>query len=242
MESILLSKKLISTLQDNLVNTLHPPDRVRFPYNSAFKPPCSFKWITAEHSIELGAFSYAVSGYFFACRIGRYCSLGEQVQAGRHSHPLSFASTSPIFYLSPGDVIGITNHSTLNEKPAACAIPPTAAKTTTIENDVYVGHGAFIMPGVTIGTGAVVGACAVVTKDVPPYAIVAGSPATIKRFRFDEITIKRLLESEWWKYPPSSFRDTDPSKPMHFIDRVNQLRDQNIEAYDSPLILLKDIA
>lgn len=221
---VLLSKKLISKLQESGINTLHPPDRVRFPAGSIFEPPCSIKWLSAEHSLELGAFSYAVSGYFFACRIGRYCSIGEQVQIGRHSHPLDFISTSPIFYLSPLDVLGVGEHASLSEAPTKPSRPPTRVKETIIGNDVYIGHGAFILPGVKIGHGSVVGAYSVVTKDVPPYAIVAGSPAKIIRSRFDLATVDELLEVKWWEYSPRDLAGLDPASPRTFINRANELK------------------
>ena len=75
-----------------------------------------------------------------------------------------------------------------------------SSKRVTIGNDVWIGHGAVILPGVSIGTGAVIGANAVVTKDVPPYMIVAGVPAKILRPRFDEKTVERLLQSAWWDW------------------------------------------
>ena len=70
-----------------------------------------------------------------------------------------------------------------------------------IENDVWIGHGATIMNGVTIHSGAVVSAMAVVTKDVPPYSIVAGNPAKIVKYRFDPETIDKLLNIDWWYWP-----------------------------------------
>lgn len=70
-----------------------------------------------------------------------------------------------------------------------------------IGNDVWIGLDATILSGVTIGDGAVIGAKSVVTKDVPPYAIVAGNPARLIRFRFDEETIKKLLSLTWWDWP-----------------------------------------
>ena len=69
----------------------------------------------------------------------------------------------------------------------------------TIGNDVWTGHNVNIMSGVNVGDGAVIAAGAVVTKDVPPYAIVAGVPATIKRFRFSDKIVERLLRSKWWE-------------------------------------------
>jgi len=76
-----------------------------------------------------------------------------------------------------------------------------------IGNDVWIGSGATIMSGVTIGDGAVIGAKAVVTKDVEPYAIVAGNPARLIRKRFDEQTIQKLLEIRWWDWPIEKIRD-----------------------------------
>jgi acetyltransferase-like isoleucine patch superfamily enzyme len=70
-----------------------------------------------------------------------------------------------------------------------------------IGNDVWIGYRAIILSGVTIGDGAVIGAGAVVTKDVEPYAIVAGNPARLIRKRFDDETIRRLLEIKWWDWP-----------------------------------------
>ncbi|WP_352629335.1 CatB-related O-acetyltransferase [Mesorhizobium sp. M0496] len=70
-----------------------------------------------------------------------------------------------------------------------------------IGNDVWVGARATIMSGVTIGDGAVVAACSVVTKDVPPYAIVAGNPARVIKYRFSEDTIAAMLKIRWWDWP-----------------------------------------
>jgi acetyltransferase-like isoleucine patch superfamily enzyme len=68
-------------------------------------------------------------------------------------------------------------------------------------NDVWIGARATIMSGVTIGDGAVVAACSVVTKDVPPYAIVAGNPARFIKYRFSEDTIAAMLKIRWWEWP-----------------------------------------
>lgn len=71
----------------------------------------------------------------------------------------------------------------------------------SIGNDVWIGYEAAILAGVTIGDGAVIGARAVVTKNVEPYAIVGGVPAKPIRKRFDDITIERLLKIKWWDLP-----------------------------------------
>lgn len=72
---------------------------------------------------------------------------------------------------------------------------------TCIGHDAWLGHQSLIMPAVTIGEGAIVASRAVVTKDVPPYAIVAGNPARVVRMRFDDATIARLLALSWWHWP-----------------------------------------
>ncbi len=69
-----------------------------------------------------------------------------------------------------------------------------------IGHDVWIGHGAVILPGVKIGNGAVIGAGAVVSKDIPEYAIAAGIPAKVIKFRFDPITIERIKEMRWWDW------------------------------------------
>lgn len=78
---------------------------------------------------------------------------------------------------------------------------PTRFPDTTIGNDVWFGDGATVMPGVTIGSGAIIAARAVVTRDVPDYAVVAGSPARVVRMRFAEHDIERLKAIEWWRWP-----------------------------------------
>ena len=174
------------------------------PDNIIMEPPCSLKWMSIEYSLSIGAFSYAVSGFYFGAEIGRYVSIGEDVQIGRQSHPLRWMSTSPFQYLNdPLFDVG-ENFLGSNEyhhyKPPVMSEAPTVVRKTTIGNDVWIGHGALVMPGVTIGDGAIVAGGAVVTKDVPPYAIVAGNPASIVRSRIPESLIGRLLRVQWWNY------------------------------------------
>jgi chloramphenicol O-acetyltransferase type B len=81
-----------------------------------------------------------------------------------------------------------------------------AAGDTVVGNDVWIGTEAIIMPGVTIGDGAVIGTRALVTRDVEPYAIVGGNPARTIRKRFDEADIARLLELRWWDWSDNELR------------------------------------
>lgn len=201
---------------------------ITLPRNTRIEAPSSLKWTQYEHSIHLGAFSYQVSGYCFAARIGRYCSFGENVQIGRQNHPLTWISTSPAFYL--GDRLfalegGFEGAEQYHSYKFDYEGPPTKAQITQIGNDVWIGHGAYIAAGVTIGDGAIVAAHAVVAKDVPPYAVVAGNPATIKRMRLPADLITPMVRCKWWRFAPWQLDHLDPSRPNHFISKVFEMKD-----------------
>ena len=131
-------------------------------------------------------------------KIGRYTCIATDVMTVAGSHPTSkFVSIHPAFY-STRKQSGFTyvredKFSDFNY------IDENQKFTVMIGNDVWIGSGVKIMEGVTIGDGAVAAAGAIVTKDVPPYAIVGGVPAKIIKYRFDEETIKKLLELKWWE-------------------------------------------
>jgi chloramphenicol O-acetyltransferase type B len=88
---------------------------------------------------------------------------------------------------------------------------PKSKGNVVIGSDVWIANDALIMSGVTIGDGAVIGARAVVTKDVPAYAVVAGNPSRIVRFRFDSRIIERLLEIKWWEWEPARIANSMPA-------------------------------
>lgn len=246
MSKILLSDALINRLQEEGVSTLHKRNSVRIPNNSVFEPPCSIKWMAIDHSIQLGAFSYAVSGYYFAVRIGRYVSIGENVQIGRHSHPVDFGSTSPVLYMGESAALGTTLLGKSSPELSTIKLPhqrpPTILKYTSIGNDVYIGHSAMIMPGVSIGDGAVIGAMAVVTKDVPPYSVAVGCPARVVRSRFPDNSIDKLLELKWHEFSPTELRSIPLDNIEHFIRGVSTLREQGAPIYKPDLINLSNLA
>ena len=223
--NVIITPEIHNFLIDSGVDSSRPPNMYSLPINSEFEPPCSIKRTASEMGFKLGAFSYAVSGYYFGVEIGRYCSIGEGVQIGRHSHPLDFGSTSPLFYTEKKHVLGeaIVHNSADSEFSFQPKRAPTVFKPTKIGNDVYIGHDAFIMPGLKIGDGAIIGARSVVTKDIPNYSIAAGVPAKIIRKRFPQDIIDELEKSRWWNYSLKQLRGVEPDDPLSFCKVAQSL-------------------
>lgn len=234
----------ISWLHERGIEVLPRPNGVvNLPRATVLEAPSSLKWAQIEYSLQLGAFSYQVSGYCCAARIGRYCSMGEDVQIGRQNHPTSWATTSPALYLGSG-MMNVGEHFAGSQDYRSYQpvnrTPPTAARITTIGNDVWIGHGAMIRAGVTIGDGAMIAAAAVVTKDVPPYAVVAGNPAVIKKFRLPEALIPQFLRLQWWKFAPWQLTHLDASQPEEFLDGLSRI--DRSEEYEFSVIDLEKTA
>lgn len=93
-------------------------------------------------------------------------------------------------------------------------------KQTVIGHDVWIGMDVLILEGITIGTGAVIGAQSLIAKDVPPYAIVVGSPAKVQRYRFDPQTIEGLLASQWWNLTPHQLADLPMEDPVKLLEAL----------------------
>ena len=110
-------------------------------------------------------------------------------------------------------------------KPIMHLEPFPDAGPTEIGNDVWIGNGACIMGGIKIGDGAIVATNAVVTKDVPPYAIVGGVPAKVIRYRFDETTIKELLDLKWWEYDMADLGNVPWSNVRSAIKMIKRAKD-----------------
>ena len=147
------------------------------------------KILQKYHGVEIGAYSY---GECFSpgkfpqnVRVGRYVSIAGDVRVFTKNHPIDRLSTHPFFY---DKRLGIVSDEKLNRGQLL------------IEHDAWLGIRSIITPGCNrIGIGAVVAAGAVVTKDVEDFAVVAGIPAKVIKFRFDQKTRKTILESQWWE-------------------------------------------
>lgn len=159
------------------------------------KPLVIYAGCTIQAS-NFGAFSYVNAfSSLTCCTVGRYCSLASHVEIGMPRHLTTKITTSSVFY---------------NELPLMTPYTGGASRPTsevarcyvTLGHDVWIGSHVLIPAHreVRIGTGAVVAAGAVVTKDIPPYAVAAGNPARIKKMRFKDEICADLLASQWWDY------------------------------------------
>ena len=138
---------------------------------------------------RIGDYTYINDGTLVgSARVGKFCSIGYYCNIGMHEHPTDFVSTSPFLY-------GVKN---LFDAPP---VWNDFARPPVVGNDVWIGSHATILQGVCIGDGAIVAAGAVVTREVPPYAIVAGVPARVLRMRFEPREIEYLLSLCWWDLP-----------------------------------------
>ncbi len=155
---------------------------------------------TAFVNGKLGKGSYINrDGDFTDTEIGRYTSIGAAVSTVVGRHPIKDQVAMHPAFTDPAETFGF---SFAKEKTFTGKVG-----SIKIGNDVWIGNHVKIMDGVTIGDGAVVGAGAVVVKDLPPYSISAGVPAKVIRYRFDEETVKKLEELQWWGNSDEWIRD-----------------------------------
>jgi acetyltransferase-like isoleucine patch superfamily enzyme len=157
--------------------------------------------------------------YIARAEMGAFCAIGARTAINPFNHPTNWLSIHEFQY-QPASYDWVEEYKSMERLSRTADM----FGTVTIGNDVWMGHNVNVMSGVNVGDGAVIAAGSVVTKDVPPYAIVAGVPATIKRYRFPEDIIERLLRCKWWDLELSQisglpFRDIE--RCLDAIERIN---------------------
>jgi phosphonate metabolism protein (transferase hexapeptide repeat family) len=155
---------------------------------------CEVLGDTAIEYAELGDYSYLGPGCMVAdARIGHFCAIAAQVRIGAPNHPLNRPSQHRFTYCPEYYTADVQrDHAFFRDRRADRVV---------IGNDVWIGHAVIVMPGVTVGDGAVLAAGAVVTRDVAPYTIVGGVPAKQIRERFSRDIAAQLSAIAWWDWP-----------------------------------------
>lgn len=149
---------------------------------------------TSMNESTFGDYSYVVQDCSIVwADIGRFCSIAASTRINPGNHPMWRAALHHFTYRSESYGFAVKDDEEFFEWRAAHRV--------VLGNDVWIGHGSTILPGVKIGTGAGIGAGAVVSKDVPPFAIVGGVPAKLIRFRFNEKVQEALRNLAWWDWP-----------------------------------------
>jgi virginiamycin A acetyltransferase len=189
---------------------LHAEDRYPLQINGAILPSVVYlKHFISKAHIEVGDYTYYhdeagatnfentnilydAQGMGLQLSIGKFCQIATATKFmcpyGEH-HTNSF-TTYPLFWKDQHTTISMPSRQYFHDKGP-----------TLVGHDVWFGYDSLIMPGITIGSGAIIASRAVVTQNVPAYAIVGGNPAKIIRMRFADATIEQLLQLEWWHWP-----------------------------------------
>lgn len=174
-------------------------------------------------SSSIGRYSYLSQN----CRIpfakvGSFCSIGSNVECCFGTHPISTnVSTSPVFHSSHNPL----KYHLLDDPRVILHKFVSDNYVCHIGSDVWIGSHVKIFDGVTIGHGAVIGLGSVVTKDIPPYAVVAGIPARVLRYRFSKHEIDQLLQVKWWDLPLHYLKNLAHlfNKPSQFFSHIKSL-------------------
>jgi chloramphenicol O-acetyltransferase type B len=176
-------------------------------WNTYADQACSFQEFnrlyprTCLSNVSLGRFSYVAGATSGNTKFGAFCSIGPATIGGLGRHPTELLSSHPAFYSNRAQAgFHFADKQYFEEAPS-----------TTIGSDVWIGAQAVILDGISVGDGAIIAAGAVVHKNIPPYAIAGGVPASIIRFRFDDDVIQYLLDWKWWELPVQILSELAPS-------------------------------
>ena len=206
-------------------------DRVHADFK--LEHPCALtKTATWTLPLSIGAFSMVHGpGHVQSASIGRYCSIAPYVVIGANEHAIEWLSTSSLL-----ENPQLFNWNRLESLSALNTVKGIvfgeSIKPIKIGNDVWIGQGAFIKGGVTIGDGAIIGSMANVIHDIPPYAIAVGNPARVLRYRFPDTIIKACLDFKWWRFAPDALINagpTDVERALEALAKAEQV--EAIKAY-----------
>lgn len=174
--------------------------------------------------ISISAFSYSISAMGQDTKVGRYCSIAKGVEKLGIAHPVDRITTHLISfrqYYARG----------IEQSLGRCGTPAPfkpEGGPVTVGNDVWIGQNVLIQQGIKIGDGAIVAAGSVVTKDVPPFAVVGGVPARVIKYRLTEDERMRAMKLRWWQFSPDQFAHLEMDKPSEFLDGIEKMIDDGV--------------
>jgi phosphonate metabolism protein (transferase hexapeptide repeat family) len=184
---------------------------------------CEIKERVLMRSSELGDYSYVERhSELTYTHTGRFCAIAANVRLNALNHPMHRVSQHKFTY-RPNE------YFTAKKLDSAFRQQRMEQGKVTLGHDVWVGHGAIVLPGVSIGNGAMIGAGAVVTKDVDPYAIVAGNPARFLKWRFEPDTAARLQKLGWWHWSHDQLADAVDDMAAMSVEAFLDKHDGGIE-------------
>jgi acetyltransferase-like isoleucine patch superfamily enzyme len=188
----------------------------RTPDPDRDRPPLPRGVEIGRHTFGFGEHTFPVFTEGARIVVGAFCAIDNEARIhGGGEHVLKRAASFPL-------------NAMLFDRGKRNAIDDRETGPTVIGNDVWIGKGATVLTGLTVGDGAVVGTRAVVTKSVPPYAIVVGNPARILRYRFDGAIRERLLALRWWEWSDDEIRARRQwfmGDVESFLDEMERLQD-----------------
>ncbi|WP_325175504.1 CatB-related O-acetyltransferase [Cereibacter sphaeroides] len=194
--------------------------------------------------LRVGAFCSLSGGTLNNVHFGRYCALAAGTVIGTHEHPTDWLTTSRTAYWPQvygwDELVAPDRASDIRagKRPFTGSCP-----VTEIGNDVWIGQGCFIKSGVKIGHGAIIGARSVVTRDVPPYAVVLGTPGRVVRLRFAEPLVERLLALQWWRYSIYDLFAAPFDDVARAIDVIeDRIAEGAVTPYEAPVVTPADLA
>ncbi len=205
---------------------LRPGDRLQFGDDLELEPYTGF--FAGNGLCPMGFMSYTQSHLSPELSVGRFCSIGHDVDFILQHHPLDQVTTAPVTQNFRAYVAKRFTADTGVELPVGG--PVVGRAPPVVEHDVWIGAHASILPGVRIGSGAIVAANSVVTHSVRPYEIVAGNPARVVRRRFPDEVVKMLLATGWWRYRLADIRDLPFDDPIQFAETFLK-RKRGLEPY-----------
>ena len=194
-----------------------------------------FSTIGAGNNIyTLGSFGSIMSPMPTNAVLGRYCCIAGGVQMMGIRHPIEAVCLSSAFFQRSREFVDayITEQKEAGRvfQFKSVPTPQPQLQPLIIGHDVWIGSGVLLSGGIKIGNGAVIAAKSTVTKDVPPYAIVGGTPAKIIKYRFNEKIQEGLEEAQWWNYELSDLHGLTLSNPELFIEEFLRRKD-NLRKY-----------